>query len=309
MSIVLQGSTSGSVTLQEPAVAGTTVIDLPATSGTMVVTGGAQTVQFAAGSAAAPAITTSGDTNTGIFFPAADTIAFTEGGVESMRIDSSGNVGIGTSTPRSRLNLATSTAAGSVALTPSIVLSNRNNTNSTFMAGGIFADFYRDVADPSYNAGIWFERIPASGNLSSDANIIFGSMANASSSVPTERMRIAAGGDLQFNSGYGSVATAYGCRAWVNFNGTGTVAIRASGNVSSITDHGTGQYSVNFTTSMPNANYSVVGMCNNNQGINYGGRVTIADGNVYTTSVMLFVSPDAGASLFDSSTVCVSVFR
>jgi hypothetical protein len=62
---------------------------------------------------------------------------------------------------------------------------------------------------------------------------------------------------LQFNSGYGSVATAYGCRAWVNFNGTGTVAIRASGNVTSITDNGTGDYTVNFTTAMPDANYFV----------------------------------------------------
>jgi hypothetical protein len=47
-------------------------------------------------------------------------------------------------------------------------------------------------------------------------------------------------------------------RAWVNFNGTGTVAIRASGNVSSITDNGTGDYTVNFTTAMPDANYSIV---------------------------------------------------
>ncbi len=54
---------------------------------------------FAAGSAAAPSITTTGDTNTGIFFPAADTIAFTEGGVEAMRINSSANVGIGATTP------------------------------------------------------------------------------------------------------------------------------------------------------------------------------------------------------------------
>jgi hypothetical protein len=61
--------------------------------------------------------------------------------------------------------------------------------------------------------------------------------------------------NLQFNSGYGSVATAYGCRAWVNFNGTGTVAIRASGNVSSITDNGTGDYTVNFITAMPDINY------------------------------------------------------
>lgn len=51
-------------------------------------------------------------------------------------------------------------------------------------------------------------------------------------------------------------APIYAARAWVNFNGTGTVAIRASGNVSSITDNGTGDYTVNFTTAMPDANYS-----------------------------------------------------
>lgn len=66
-------------------------------------------------------------------------------------------------------------------------------------------------------------------------------------------------GVLSFNSGYGSAAKAYGCRAWVNFNGTGTVAIRASGNVSSITDNGTGDYTVNFTTAMVDANYGVTG--------------------------------------------------
>jgi hypothetical protein len=58
---------------------------------------------FSAGTVSLPAITTTGDTNTGIFFPAADTIAFTEGGAESMRIDSSGNVGIGTSSPNAKL--------------------------------------------------------------------------------------------------------------------------------------------------------------------------------------------------------------
>jgi hypothetical protein len=48
----------------------------------------------------------------------------------------------------------------------------------------------------------------------------------------------------------------YACRAWVNFNGTGTVAIRDSGNVSSISDNGTGDYTVNFATAMPDANYA-----------------------------------------------------
>lgn len=53
-------------------------------------------------------------------------------------------------------------------------------------------------------------------------------------------------------------APIYAARAWVNFNGTGTVAIRASGNVSSITDNGTANYTVNFTTAMPDANYCIV---------------------------------------------------
>ena len=54
-------------------------------------------------------------------------------------------------------------------------------------------------------------------------------------------------------------APIYACRAWVKFNGTGTVAIRASGNVSSITDNGVGNYTVNFTTVMSDNNYSVSG--------------------------------------------------
>lgn len=55
-------------------------------------------------------------------------------------------------------------------------------------------------------------------------------------------------------------APIYACRAWVNFNGTGTVAIRESGNVSSITDNGTGDYTVNFTTAMPDEDYSCIGI-------------------------------------------------
>jgi hypothetical protein len=73
-------------------------------------------------------------------------------------------------------------------------------------------------------------------------------------------------GDFKMNSGYGSVATAYGCRAWVKFNGVGTIAISASGNVSSITDNGTGDYTINFTSSMPDGNYSFAGSGGNATG-------------------------------------------
>ncbi len=94
-SVNIAGDTSGLITLQAPAVSGSTVLTLPTTTGTLVVNSGAQTIEFADGSASAPSITNSGDTNTGMFFPAADTIAFAEGGAESMRIDASGNLGLG----------------------------------------------------------------------------------------------------------------------------------------------------------------------------------------------------------------------
>ena len=68
-----------------------------------------------------------------------------------------------------------------------------------------------------------------------------------------------ANANFKFNSGYGSVATAYGCRAWVSFNGSDTPTIRASGNISSISDFGTGDYAINFATNMPDSNYTIVG--------------------------------------------------
>jgi hypothetical protein len=110
-------------------------------------------------------------------------------------------------------------------------------------------------------------------------------------------------GNFKFNSGYGSVATAYGCRAWVNFDGTGTPAIRASGNVSSITDVNIGYYTVNFTTAMPNTNYSAVGSIFDN-GVACFASFTTSSVDVYTRLIQGASGPTA-----DYSIVSVSIFR
>jgi hypothetical protein len=68
-------------------------------------------------------------------------------------------------------------------------------------------------------------------------------------------MSISSGGNVAFNSGYGSVTTVFGCRAWAKIDQTGTTEIDASGNVSSVTDTGTGATDVNFTTNMPDTDY------------------------------------------------------
>jgi hypothetical protein len=96
-------------------------------------------------------------------------------------------------------------------------------------------------------------------------------------------------------------APSYSARAWVNFNGTGTVAIRASGNVSSITDGGVGIYTVNFTTAMPDANYAVPSTSSP-----YGH----ASFDTFTTTSFRFLSANAsGSALADFANNHISVFR
>jgi hypothetical protein len=193
--VVIQPDNSGSLVLQTNS--GTTALTIDTS----------QRAAFVAGTAALPAITTTGDTNTGIFFSAADTIDFAEGGAAVGQFDSSAN--------------------------------------------------------------------------------------------------------FKFNSGYGSVATAYGCRAWVNFNGTGTVAIRASGNVSSITDNGTGDYTVNFTTALADTNYAAVSMAGQ-----YGGGINATlgfnlDFNTRTTTAyrIYVVQPNSPTSTSDIANATMAFFR
>jgi len=119
-----------------------------------------------------------------------------------------------------------------------------------------------------------------------------------------------ASSNFLFNSGYGSVAIAYGCRAWVNFNGTGTVAIRASGNVTSITDNGTGDYTVNLTTAMPDVNYCFTTASGQYVAANVPAMLGINRDNltVTTTALRLYNITGAGA-LQDGANLYVAFFR
>jgi len=115
--------------------------------------------------------------------------------------------------------------------------------------------------------------------------------------------------NLLFNSGYGSAAVAYGCRAWVNFNGTGTVAIRASGNVTSITDNGTGDYTVNFTNSIPDANYTVVVSGNLNVTTNSARWFCAPAFQAPTTSAIRIACNAPNTNAEDQEFVNVAIFR
>ena len=98
------------------------------------------------------------------------------------------------------------------------------------------------------------------------------------------------------------------CRAWVNFNGTGTVAIRASFNVSSITDNATGDYTINFTNAMPDANFSVVSTANNvldGSGLN----TTVATYSVSTSTASVKTIAATTAALFDAVWISSAIFR
>lgn len=102
----------------------------------------------------------------------------------------------------------------------------------------------------------------------------------------------------------GGTAPIYACRAWVNFNGTGTVAIRSSGNVSSITDNGTGDYTINFTTAMSDANFSAITVASNGA----TSRLTCAPTVFAVGSVRIDCNQPAVANS-DPAFVCASIFR
>ena len=207
----------GNVTVLTASSTGLTLI--PTTNVNINLTN--STLAFGAGNVSFPSITASGDTNTGLYFPAADTIAFTEGGVESMRIDSSGNVGIGTSSPTNRLTI--NSVSGT---SPSLLLQGQDNTErlsitSAGASGGtpVFGAFSSrgTTASPTaaqsgdalgyyqlggydgsaFNRSAWIQGLAAENYSATNRGSIlaFSTTPNASTTI-AERMRIDSSGNL-----------------------------------------------------------------------------------------------------------------
>lgn len=248
---------------------------------------------FGDGAVGTPSIAHKGDLNTGFWFPAVDTIAASTAGSERVRIDTSGNVGIGTSSPAAKLDVRGS---------------------STFLINVANPTAWVSV-DASLTTGSMYTQFSGSAG-------VFGTYSNHPQYFVTnniERMRIDTSGNLLFNSGYGSVAIAYGCRAWVNFDGTtaSPSTIRASGNVSSVTKNGTGDYTINFSTAMPDTNYTCIG--SNSSFASYSGVPPANGGNNIVTA---FNTPTSTSSIrvvtmystgtpgaFDSPAMMCAIFR
>ena len=190
---------------------------------------------ISAGTTAGTAIAIAGDTTGNLAFQ-------TNGTTTAMTITTAQNVGVGTTSPGA-------------------LLSTRNGYVRVQAANQTVGDFSQRVGfEWTQETDIQVAKIevsrPSWGNAPSDM-VFF--TRRASDGAVTEQTRITESGLFQMNSGYGSVATAYGCRAWVNFVGS-SGAINSSGGVSSVTRNGTGDYSVNFSFTFPDANYAGTGM-------------------------------------------------
>lgn len=151
---------------------------------------------------------------------------------------------------------------------------------------------------------------PAVQGTDTNTGLFFGADTISFSEGGTQVGEFDSSANFKFNSGYGSVATAYGCRAWVNFNGTGTPAIRASGNVSSITDVSTGIYTINFTTALVDANYSICVSCGRSSGA-FAGNLVEAPANAAPTAsaLSIYTVRSDTITLADVANIQVAVFR
>ena len=230
---------------------------------------------------------------------AADNIIFAAGGSsEKLRITSNGDIGLGTVPETDSYQPSLYFAGGNANIWGSGNANLYTAVNARYTGGGGWK--YNNNGLASYTAqqsGTYEFRNAPSGTADNGASF-------------TTRFQIDTSGNTKFNSGFGSVTTVYGCRAWVKLNQTGTQTINASGGVSSIADLGTGHTQVNFTTTMPDINYAMVGAAqqSSNPSFNYGYSLCMQGRN--TGSANFIYRPDATSDTKqDQSQVDVAFFR
>lgn len=240
--------------------------------------------------AAAPAFTGS-DTDTGMYFPAANQVRLATNGSVAIAIDSSQRVGVNQPTPLAPLHAAGTsiTAASTTTASAGILRVEGSATNALFC--GSFSDSPFGMCLQTNSASYPLALQPAGGNV------------GIGTTNPTSLLTV--NGNLAFNSGYGSAAVAYGCRAWVNFIGS-TAVIRGSGGVSSLTRASAGTYTINYTTAMPDTGYAAIAT---KQSV-----ASNADCQLYdlfasrTTTSSTWVNVE-GAAVTDSSNINIAFFR
>lgn len=245
---------------------------------------------ISAGTTSGTALNMSGDTS-GVLQLASNN------GTTAVTIDTSQNVGIGTTSPSTYVNSQGQTLV--VGTSPNwATIQNRTDGPSGYSNGVSYGGSYS--TNPINGARIW---IGAAGGSGQRGGIFFFTKdTDDNTNQPTERMRIDSSGVLSFNSGYGSVGKAYGCRAWCQYNAS--QAIVGSANISSITSNGTGDVTLNFTTAMPDANYSAVVSTNED-----GGTPKYCNSTQPSTTTIRVITFNLAATKVNNTYNFVAVFR
>jgi len=209
---------------------------------------GSQNVVTTGTSTAASLIPTGSSVpSNGVYLPAANAVAIATNGSAALVADSTGNVTI------NRGNLILGPVAGEGG---QLNLQNPANTGPVYTLDASTATVAR-LFTTNNDTDLQIGQLVGTGGL---VSFYTGAV---------ERMRITSAGGLSFNAGFGSVAPAFGCRAWVNFSAAGgTIAVNASGGVSSVTRNAAGDHTINLSTAMPDTNFCV----NVTSGITFTGH-------------------------------------